>query len=1185
MQTQTMTQKKADFQAAGARRAERREKTRSTAKAAGSGRWFLIGFAIPALIMLIGYIQIGVWPFGDGTVLIIDSLHQYLPFYTEFHEKLVHHSSLLYSFSAGLGYNFWATYAYYLASPLNFLIGLVPTANVCDFMDYLILLKVALCGGTMTWYLHRRNPKSGLLAPAFGTMYAVSFFMIGYYFNIMWLDSIAMLPLIMKGIEQIFGIGDGGRVSGRSDGRLYGTALFVALWCNYYIGFMLCLFSVLYVFVCLVYTGRMKPVLFLRRTLRFFWYSLLAGGMGSIVLLPAYRALKASESMQSNTFPKVIKFYTDFVNLCLAHFAGIKPVNISNSQVGLNAYCGVSVMLLGILFLLDSQIAFRRRIAKGVLAGFLFLSFSMNVLNYIWHGFHQQNGLPNRFAFIYIAIVLVMSFDAIKDVPKLAVWRIIAAGVIPVSFAAVAWYLKLGQDNEGNAYPVSAYEITFLLLCGYLVLLLVIRLYHIRRLVFSVLAGSILICESGVSAVWGIVCNDSVTRSIYLNDQKSYKTLVPQMHDNTWFRSEVDSQRMRDVTLFCGGNAVVMFNSTMQESVTNFCDRIGMESRTNKNGYNGVTKLMNDVLGIKYVLSAQGTGSTLYQFQKQTSDGNLTIYKNENALALGFMVNPEIRDWDISSGTPIDVQNDFVVKAAGLEPIYTLDRYLTMQNGEANEILIPDGKQVYAYLPERVAELKLTTPEFSKTYETFTDHLYVINAADGENMAQMTASTKLGSSAEAIIYTCPDSAEQAVVDRLRESELQNVSASGNVLTGDINVKKAGVLLLTLPYDNGWRLYVDGKKVKLSEIGSCLMGADLETGQHAIRMVYVPEGFREGILLTIVSGILFALSLYLYSRRHRGEKKGFDRDMDDAKAYLSALCGEDAVAAGALMSAYTTFRIGGPAALLVKPKTERQLADTILYLRRMELPYFVVGNGSNLLVSDAGYRGVIVRVAKNLSQIRIQGDIVEAQAGAMLSAVAAKALEVSLAGMECVSGIPGTIGGAVFMNAGAYGGEMKDIVESVHVLTRDGKIIRLSNEDCSFGYRTSRIQTEGMTVLDVSLKLEPGDPLMIREKMDDLRARRAEKQPLEYGSAGSTFKRPEGHYAGALIDEAGMRGFTVGGAMVSEKHAGFVVNVSGATAEDVRGVIRGVQEAVMEKSGVKLEPEVQMLGFEDTEDEE
>ena len=301
--------------------------------------------------------------------------------------------------------------------------------------------------------------------------------------------------------------------------------------------------------------------------------------------------------------------------------------------------------------------------------------------------------------------------------------------------------------------------------------------------------------------------------------------------------------------------------------------------------------------------------------------------------------------------------------------------------------------------------------------------------------------------------------------------------------------------------------------------------------------------------------------------------------------LCAIAGSDNVLADEPMKNHTTFRIGGPADYFVKPHSKEEIAGVLRTCREYAIPYFILGNGSNLLVSDAGYIGVIVRVAKNLSQIRIQGDIVEAQAGAMLSAVAAKALEASLAGMECVSGIPGTIGGAVFMNAGAYGGEMRDIVESVHVLTKDGKIIRLSNEDCQFGYRMSRIQTEDMTVLDVSLKLEPGDPSAIREKMDDLRTRRAEKQPLEYGSAGSTFKRLEGHYAGALIDEAGMRGFTVGGAMVSEKHAGFVVNVSGATAEDVRGVIRGVQEAVMEKSGVKLEPEVRMLGFEDTEDEE
>lgn len=1169
-------------------RQEEKIKTGQALPGAGRSRdrrrfYVLAGFLIPAAVMLAAYFVIGVWPFGDGTVLIIDSLHQYLPFYTDFHEKLVHHSSLLYSFSAGLGYNFWATYAYYLASPLNFLIGLVPTANVCDFMDYMILIKVALAGAAFTWYLIRRKPRSGFLAPAFGTMFALSFFMIGYYFNIMWLDSVAMLPLIMKGIEQICGIGDEGRLSSRSDGRLYGLSLFFALWCNYYIGFMLCVFAVLYYVVCLVICGRMKPLLFLRRTFRFFWYSLLAGGMGAMVLFPAYKALTASESMQSNSFPSIVRFYTNLPDMLLAHFAGVKPINISSTQVGLNVYCGVSVMLLAVLFLLDRKVKVRERIARGALAAFLMLSFSLNILNYIWHGFHQQNGLPNRFAFIYIAVVLVMSFDAIMDAADLNLWRITFAGCLPAAFTVFAYALKLGKDHDGNAYEPKVYLITLALCLAYFALLLIIRLRHMRRAVYSVIAASMCITEAAASGIWGVVCNDSVTRSIYLNDQKSYKGLMKVMNDPDWFRSEVDSQRMRDVTLFCGGNAVVMFNSTMQESVTNFCDRIGMESRTNKNGYNGVTKLMNDVLGIRYVLSSQGTGSTLYQFGKKTGDGNLDIYKNEDALPLGFLADPDIVNWDIEKGTPIDVQNDFVVKATGLPPIYTLDRYLTMQSGQVNEIRIPDGKQVYVYLPERVKTVSLTTPEYNKSYDTFTDHLYVINACDGNNSAQLTAVTDLDGNSEAIIYTCPDDQEKAAADALRKSSLKNVKVGGNVLTGDIDADRDGVLVFTLPWDKGWSLYVDGEKTEPLVIGSCLLGLNMTSGSHTVRLSYVPEGFYTGILLSLVFAALFILSLVLYRRKHGKEERGLMGDLQEAGRELTAICGGEAVRTEENMSRYTTFRIGGPAAFVVSPGSEEQLTETLRCLMMNRIPYFVIGNGSNLLVSDRGYRGVIVRLSRNLAEVTVDGNQIKAQAGAMLAAVARTALAHSLTGLECESGIPGTLGGAIFMNAGAYGGEMKDVVSSVTVLTGDGKVRTLNKEECGFGYRTSRIQREGMVVLDAVLTLEEGDPKKISEKMAELRRRRLEKQPLELPSAGSTFKRPEGHFAGALIDQAGMRGYRSGGAQVSEKHAGFVVNLGEATAEDVRNVISDVQDAVWKKSHVHLEPEVRMLGFEDLTD--
>ena len=249
----------------------------------------ILGFLVPALIALAGYVLIRVWPFGDGTVLIIDSLHQYLPFYTELHEKLRAGESLLYDFSAGFGYNFWATISYYMASPLNILIALVPTANVADFMDYMILLKIGMCGGIFSWYLWKRRPEGIFLPVVFGTMYAMSNFIIGYYFNLMWLDSIAMLPLIMYGIEKI--------ASGKG-GRIYGFSLFYALWCNYYIGFMLCIFSVLYFFTVISEREQIRLRQIAGRAVRFGWYSLLGGGMSAVMLLPAYASLSASESMQ-----------------------------------------------------------------------------------------------------------------------------------------------------------------------------------------------------------------------------------------------------------------------------------------------------------------------------------------------------------------------------------------------------------------------------------------------------------------------------------------------------------------------------------------------------------------------------------------------------------------------------------------------------------------------------------------------------------------------------------------------------------------------------------------------------------------------------------------------------------------------------------------------------------------------
>ena len=280
-----------------------------------------------------------------------------------------------------------------------------------------------------------------------------------------------------------------------------------------------------------------------------------------------------------------------------------------------------------------------------------------------------------------------------------------------------------------------------------------------------------------------------------------------------------------------------------------------------------------------------------------------------------------------------------------------------------------------------------------------------------------------------------------------------------------------------------------------------------------------------------------------------------------------------------MASHTTFRIGGLADCFVQLENTEQLIKVQKYLSQVGVPFFVLGNGSNLLVSDAGFRGVILQIGSKMNRVTVEGNVIVAQAGASMAQIARTAMEHELTGMEFASGIPGTIGGGVVMNAGAYGGELSQIVTQVNVVNSEGGIMELDNETMEFGYRTSTIRNNPFTVTEVILRLEKGDRQQIRERMEELAAKRREKQPLEYPSAGSTFKRPAEHYAGQLIMEAGLRGFQCGGAKVSDKHCGFVINAGNATAEDVRKLIREVQARVKDRFNVDLETEVLFLGWE------
>lgn len=811
------------------------------------------GFVIPALTVAASFAGNGVFPFGDHGVLIIDSLHQYLPFFTEFHEKLVNADSLLYSFGGGLGYNFWATFAYYLASPLNFLVSLFPKENMMDVMALFIVLKIGLCGLTMTWYFAEKDRGRSYYPIAFGTMFGLSSFLIGYYFNLMWLDSIAMLPLVMKGIERI--------VKGEKKKSLYCVSLFYSLYCNYYIGFMLCLFSCLYFLVQWVSAKEITRKKILKSCGTFAWYSLLAGGMAAIVLMPAFLGLGTTESAQ-NSFPSPIKLYVENLSQLTSHFPFVEPINIADDQIGVNAFCGTVTMILASLYALDKKRTKRERISKLLLIGLLYASFDINVLNFIWHGFHIQNGLPNRFAFIYIAMLLSIGFDVMTDLRRLSWHRVAVACVPPMGFAVYAAWTGLG---EREAYVYAA---AIILLAVYSVVLL---LYRSRRRMgeytFRVLFMSLTVVEMMVTGVVGVCMNGTIGRSTYIDEQKAYEAMIERRQDDSFYRSDIDSSRMRNENMFLGGNGVVLFSSTMPAATVDMCKSLGIEARTNKNGYNGFTKLTNDIFGVKYIVSR--TNSTgLYQMAQVDYEEPLTMYQNAGALSLGFMVNSSIKDWDINeAGTPLDIQNRFIELATGYHSLFFLNQNILLEDGETYTVILPAGKQVYLYLPTAVEKVEITTPEYSKSYDKYTDHLYDLGCFDVDTQATVTVTLKESQTeVTASAYVCDDADYQEMHALLADEQLELAVAEDGKIRGTVTAKDAGTLLLSVPYDEGWKVKVDGEEVTAFRVGEALMGIHLEGGMHEISMDYTPAGLWLGTVVSALCAALYVMTVAYVKRK-------------------------------------------------------------------------------------------------------------------------------------------------------------------------------------------------------------------------------------------------------------------------------------------------------------------------------
>lgn len=797
------------------------------------GLAFALGMMIPGLFLLFALWRVGVWPFGQNIILEVDCLHQYLPFFTELRRKLVGGESLLYSFSGGLGYDFLATIAYYAASPLNLPMVLLPEAAVCDFMVWLIAFKLCLCGGIFAWYLYRRGQGSVLCAAAFGTMYALSNYFLGYKFNIMWLDSAAVLPLVMDGIEQM------------ADGRgsaIYLCSLFYAIWCNFYIGFMVCVFACLYLVLQLSVREGMTAPAARRCVLRFLVNSLLAGGMGAVLLVPAYLSLGASSSGLSEAGPG-ISLYAGPLSLLRAHFADSAAFRTSQNRGDVHLYCGVAALLLPALFFANGGLRRRLRLGYAALLAFLLLSFVFSPLNYLWHGFHLQTALPNRFSFVYIALLLKVSHLSLGALSGLSRRRCAAAAcAVPAAAAALAvWEAAAGKG--------AALLISVALLALYALLILAVRSGRPFARIAYVLLCCLLIFEAGGHAEYDLLTDGAYSKTYCVDYQADFQSLMARQEQGEFSRSEIDSTYMANFITYAGGSGVAQFNSTMQHDVRILLGELGMRERMNAVSYRGASKLLNDLLGVRYVVTNFTSSDTWNGMTKIDQEGGKSLYRNDNALSLGFAVNPEIALWDPHGKDPLTVQNEFVRLACGEEDLYRRQMRFFARPETGYLFDIPEDGMLFVSLDHAPQSMAWRTPEYERTYDSKTDFLLCASAVGAGEKARLEFTTAR-EELKGTSYTCSGEDYRRVIGKLSAEQMENAEADGNRISGSVDVQRERMLLLTVPYSEGWTAFVDGEAREIHRIGGALMGIMLDPGRHRIEMRYVPQGLYAGLAVSL-----------------------------------------------------------------------------------------------------------------------------------------------------------------------------------------------------------------------------------------------------------------------------------------------------------------------------------------------
>ncbi len=821
----------------------------------------LAAFFIPVIIMVVIFAQRGIFPFGEETFLRTDMYHQYAPFFSEFRHKLTSGGSLLYSWDIGMGVNFAALYAYYLASPLNWLVVLCPGAYVIEFMTYMIVFKTGLAGAGFAYYLKRHNHTENFGVCFFGVFYALSGYMAAYSWNIMWLDCILLFPFIMLGLE---------RLVKEKKGMLYSIALGLSILSNYYISIMICLFMVIYYFCLQVFEGQKYVLERVLDFLRFAGYSLLAGALAAIVLLPEIAALQSTASGEFS-IPSTVEMYFPIFDMLARHIGNVQ------TEIGLdhwpNIYCGVAVYLFFILYLGCKRIPLHEKAVYCGLLLFFFASFSINILNYVWHGLHYPNSLPCRQSFIYIFLMLSMCFRAFMYLDVTPRKHIAIAFWTSVCFILLAQ--KLITDE---AYHFVVFYAAIVFLAAYAGIMYLYKDPR-RRISAAVLAMAVVAVEAAVNTT--VTSVTTTSRTSYVEDNDEVRELTRDLRDSAEFcRVDKTDARTKNDGAWMNFPSASLFSSVASADVTELYRKLGCEASTNAYSIVGSTPLVDSLFSIRYALykgKQENPRLSLYSFSGETY-----LYENPWTLPLGFIM-PDIVEtgWKLDLQTPVDVQNDL---SSVLDVPECFELVPGDHDGGIFSFTAPeDGEYYVCIMNSRIESVTLSAGEWTDTVDNV-NRGFLIETGYLKAGEMVTLENQDGSeSLNARAYLFRQEGLQAIYERLNRNPLTLTVWEDDYLRGEIDAGEGGTLFLSIPYDEGWSVLVDGKPAITRKIWGAFTGLELSAGTHTVELSYMPAGFKKGCVISAAALAVLCVIAGAGKVRARRRRERFAEGKDEKKS--------------------------------------------------------------------------------------------------------------------------------------------------------------------------------------------------------------------------------------------------------------------------------------------------------------